>query len=96
MKKITITLLKIGVSVAILAYLVRDARQNEAFSSLMGRSKSWGVLGLALVACFSAVLLTLVRWHYLVRALDLPFTRKEALRLGFLGYLFNQLYYRLP
>jgi hypothetical protein len=89
LKKTFITLLKIGVSVAILAYLVRDAQQNEAFSNLMGRSKNWVLLGLALVACSSAVLLTLVRWHYLVRALGLPFTRKEALRLGFLGYLFN-------
>jgi uncharacterized membrane protein YbhN (UPF0104 family) len=89
LKKTIITLLKIGVSVAILAYLVRDAQQNEAFSNLMARSKNWLVLCLALVACSSAVLLTLVRWHYLVRALDIPFTRKEALRLGFLGYLFN-------
>ena len=35
------------------------------------------------------MLLTFIRWYYLVRALDLPFTLREALRLGFLGYLFN-------
>jgi glycosyltransferase 2 family protein len=38
---------------------------------------------------FSAVTLTLVRWCYLVRAAGLPFSLKDALRLGFLGYLFN-------
>jgi len=37
----------------------------------------------------AAVVLTIVRWYLLVRALQIPFRVRDALRLGFLGYLFN-------
>ncbi len=89
MKKILITLTKIGLAVAIVAYLVLRAKENDAFDDLARQSKNWWLLGVALAACGSAVLLTMIRWYYLVRALELPFTLKDALRLGFLGYLFN-------
>ncbi|HID75743.1 MAG TPA: flippase-like domain-containing protein [Planctomycetaceae bacterium] len=89
LKKLLVTFVKIGISLGILAYLVRDAQKHEVFGDLLRQPKDWPVLGLAVVACFCAVLLTLVRWCYLVRALDLPFRLGEALRLGFLGYLFN-------
>jgi uncharacterized protein (TIRG00374 family) len=32
---------------------------------------------------------TIVRWHFLVRAIDLPLRFRDTLRLGFLGYLYN-------
>ncbi len=35
------------------------------------------------------VVTTIVRWYLLVRALELPFTLRDAFRLGFLGFLFN-------
>ena len=89
MKKLLITLLKIALSVGILGYLVWDARRNEAFSALWQQPKNWGVLAGALAACSLAVILTLVRWCYLVRALGLPLSMRDALRIGFLGYLFN-------
>lgn len=89
MKKIIISLLKIAISVAILAYLVRDALNNQAFDQLQQQPKHWGLLAAAWVVCGSAVLLTLLRWYYLVRALQLPFRLRDALRLGFLGYLAN-------
>lgn len=89
MKKLAISLLKIGISVGIIGYLVVDACRNQAFGKLQEQSKDWWLLAGACAACGAAVLLTLIRWYYLVRALDLPFTLREALRLGFLGYLFN-------
>lgn len=104
MKKTLITLLKIGVSLAIVGYLVYDAmsRGESAFTNEQGKfvpetfmgvvnyaAGHWWWLAVAWVACTSAVLLTLVRWYYLVRALDLPVGFKDALRIGFLGYLFN-------
>lgn len=89
MKKLLLTLLKIAISVGILAYLVIDAYRNDVFGKLQSQPKNWWLLSAAAVSCSSAVLLTLIRWYYLVRALDLPFTLREALRLGFLGYLFN-------
>jgi uncharacterized membrane protein YbhN (UPF0104 family) len=46
-------------------------------------------LALALVTGLGADLLTFVRWHALVRALGLAFSLKDALRLGFVGYLLN-------
>ena len=89
MKKILITLIKIGLAGAIVGFLVWRAWHNDAFDELAKQSKNWWLLGVALGACASAVLLTMIRWYYLVRALELPFTLKDALRLGFLGYLFN-------
>jgi len=85
------TLLKIGISVDLVAYLVSSAmtKSPETFIDLYSQPKQWGYLALATVCCTSAVLLTFIRWYYLVRALELPFRFREALRLGFLGYLFN-------
>lgn len=37
----------------------------------------------------AAVLLTIVRWYYLVRAQGLPFTLANALRLGLVGFYFS-------
>lgn len=89
MKKLLLTLLKIGISVAIIGYLMIDAYRNQVFGQLVAQPKDWWLLALAAISCSSAIVVTLIRWYYLVRALDLPFTLKEAMRLGFLGYLFN-------
>lgn len=89
MKKLLLTLLKIGISAAIISYLVMDAYRNKVFGQLVAQPKDWWLLTLAALSCCSATVLTLIRWYYLVRALDLPFTLKEAMRLGLLGYLFN-------
>jgi uncharacterized membrane protein YbhN (UPF0104 family) len=45
------------------------------------------VLALALIA--ASLLLTLYRWHVLIRAQDLPVPRSTAIRVGLLGYFFN-------
>jgi hypothetical protein len=37
------------------------------------------------------VVITLVRWWYLVRALGIDFSLRDAFRIGFIGYLFNLL-----
>jgi hypothetical protein len=37
----------------------------------------------------AALVLTFFRWYLLVRALDLPFRFRDALRLGFIGNVFN-------
>ncbi len=46
-------------------------------------------LALAFALYMTALVLTFVRWHRLVRALDLPFRFRDALRLGFIGNVFN-------
>jgi uncharacterized membrane protein YbhN (UPF0104 family) len=82
-------MLKFGISGAILAYLIRDAWGNQAFVQLVDQPKDWSRLGAAFAVCLVAVFVTIIRWHVLVRALEIPFTLRDALRLGFLGYLLN-------
>jgi len=93
LKKTLLTLLKIGISAAIIAYLVYDATRTEAeenvFTTLLSQPKQWDMLFLAWACCTLAVLLTFVRWWYLVRALDIPCGLNEALGISFWGYLFN-------
>lgn len=91
MKKLLVALLKVSISAAILVWLGLEAQRNEDFSKLIQQPKNWGLLASATGVCFLAVLITFVRWYWLVRALGLPFTLREAIRLGFLGYLFNLL-----
>jgi len=44
---------------------------------------------LAMAVNLTGVVLTFVRWYFLVRALDIPFRLRDALRLGFIGNVFN-------
>jgi glycosyltransferase 2 family protein len=88
-KKIIFRVLRWVLPVAIIAWLVVDASRNDSFARLRDEPKRWDLLALAAVLCFSAVVLTMLRWRYLVRALGIPFRVRDALRLGFLGYLLN-------
>jgi uncharacterized protein (TIRG00374 family) len=89
LKRLALVLLKIGASLAIIAYLLAKARNDRAFAELAQQPKNWGLLGLACVAFMAALLLTHIRWCYLVRGLELPFRMRDAFRLGFLGCFFN-------
>jgi hypothetical protein len=68
---------------------VYQAQANAVFADLAQRPKDWKLLALAAVGYFAALLITIVRWWYLVRALEIDFPFRDALRLGFLGFLFN-------
>ena len=72
---------------AIVAYLVYDVQRQDSFPRIWHGDKNWTLLGVALLAFLAAQLLTIARWYWLVRALDLPFRWNDAVRLGFLGYL---------
>src|SRR5262249_62009496 len=43
----------------------------------------------ATVCCAGAMFLTFARWFVLVRALELPFRLRDAVRLGLAGFFFN-------
>jgi len=88
-KKFFTILIKIGIPLAIIAWLVMDARGDEAFRDLHKTPKNWPLLAAACGFCATAVLLTLIRWHYLIRALELPIRLRDTFRIGFVGYLFN-------
>lgn len=93
MKKLLITLLKIGISAAILGYLVWNSTCGEknvnVFANLRDQPKDWPLLGAAWLCCTGAVLLTFIRWWYLARALEIPLRFRDAIRISFWGYLFN-------
>lgn len=82
-------LLKIGLSLGIIVFLVVRATQDQAFARLMECPKNWPLLGLAAGLLLLGTMLLHVRWYLLTRALDLPVSLREAMRVGFLGYLFN-------
>ncbi len=88
LKKIAILLAKLAISLALLNFLFSLAGE-QTFQSLRDQPKNWGQLALAFPLVLLAVLTTFLRWMLLVRALGLPFGVRDALRLGFLGYLFN-------
>src|SRR5262249_36352621 len=82
-------LLRWAIPLAIIAWLVIDVIRNKSFSQLWEEPKRWDLLALAAVSCFLATMVTIVRWHFLVRAVDLPLRFRDTVRLGFLGYLWN-------
>ena len=84
---------KIGVSVAILGYLIFSAFQNPDFVNLLEgwRNWLWWRLSGAVLLVLAAVVLTVCRWQMLARTLGLEFSTREALRVGFLGYAVNLL-----
>jgi uncharacterized membrane protein YbhN (UPF0104 family) len=94
-KKFLILAAKITISVLILGYLFWNAATAETpdgqniFTKVLHEPKRWDLLAAAWCLGTLAVVLTLVRWWYLVRALGIKLTLRDALRIGFLGYLFN-------
>ena len=93
MKKLVITLVKITLSVAIIGYLFWSAVKGEdnrrAFFEMLTQPKRWDLLLAGLGLALMAVTITLIRWCYLVRAVGIEFPMTDAMRIGFLGYLFN-------
>ncbi len=88
-KKAVVMVLKLGLAVGLLAYLVYQAQGHQRLDSLRKQPKDWSLL-LGAGGCFLvAVLLTFVRWYALIRTLGLPVRLGDAMRLGFLGYAFN-------
>ena len=89
MKKRLVTLLKLGISVALISYLVWQAQQDKSFAALRDQPKDWRLLAAAWACMLMVVVICIFRWLLLVRALGLPFPVRDAFRLGFLGFLFN-------
>jgi uncharacterized protein (TIRG00374 family) len=73
----------------ILGFLFWQAAGNPEFYKMLGRDKRWGFLFLAVVCNLSSVMITFLRWRWLVRVLDIPFSYREMLRISSIGYLFN-------
>lgn len=94
-KQILILLLKYGLGIGVLVWLIwsnwhleRDGRE-EGLSAIVDKPFNIPFLLLSFVFCLAGLLLTFVRWFVLVRAQDLPFDLGNAIRLGFIGSFMN-------
>lgn len=97
-KRFVIDLVKYVLAVALLAYVVwanwgtpgsnglGDVWQRHVVE---GKPIHYEFLLAAFGVTTAALLLTLLRWYFLVRAQDLPFTVPDALRIGLIGFYFN-------
>lgn len=56
---------------------------------LIDQTPDFAMLALAALCIFTATTLQFYRWYLLVRALDLPFTFRNAVRLGMVGFFYN-------
>jgi len=80
-------LLKWPLALGLLAWLFYTNRDH--FPKLAERDIHWEFAGVALLLCGSAILMTFVRWFLLVQAQGFDFALKDAVRLGFLGFVSN-------
>jgi glycosyltransferase 2 family protein len=99
-RSLLVNLLKYGLGLGLLAFVVA---YNWSPNDKNGLAAAWqkyvierqplNYLPLLVAACICvpAVLLTYVRWYFLVRAQDLPFTLRSAVRLGLIGSALNTL-----
>ncbi len=85
--KSAVRLLQWAIVLGIVAYLVHVVRSNDSFDKLLSSPKQWHLLAAAVLATLAGVTITIVRWHWLMRGLDLPVRFGDSLRLGYLGFL---------
>jgi uncharacterized protein (TIRG00374 family) len=79
--------LKWIVGIAILARLFQSNR--ESLGKIDWDQLNWSYFALCVALTGAAFLVTFLRWYYLVAAQNLPFTKRDAVRLGFIGVLCN-------
>lgn len=84
--------LKYGLGLGLLAYVIyanwhnqRDDGVETGLAAALDRPINWAALAATVGICAVSILITFYRWYVLVRAQDLPFTIRSALRLGLIG-----------
>lgn len=88
-RSLLFTLIKFAISVAILVYLFRREFNGDSFERLLQTPKQWRWVGIGIAACLVGHLVAFFRWGLLVRALQIPFSNFNAIRIGFIGLFFN-------
>lgn len=94
-KKFFIGILKYAIGLGLLFYVLysnwEPKNGGPGIKNLLHQTPDF--LLIAAIACLTAVTVScqIVRWYMLVRALDLPFTLRNAFRLGMVGYFYNTL-----
>jgi len=87
--RLLLTWMKWPVALLLIGWL--SYQNRDQFERILSGEQQihWTCLLSAFVLCGSSIILTFFRWYLLVVALEFPFSFRDALRLGFLGYLFN-------
>jgi len=80
-------LFKYGLGFGVLAYVLISNR--DELKPVFQRPIAIGPFLLAFVIAATGLLITFLRWHLLVRAVGLPFSVYNAIRLGLVGYYYN-------
>ena len=81
--------IKLLVLATIIYWLWRNFPE-EHWQVLTSQKKDWIFLAQGLAVTLSAILVSFWRWMLLVRAVGVPLSLAEAVRLGFMGNLLNQ------
>ena len=62
---------------------------RKTLADMKDRKILWGIFAAALVVRFLSMIATFSRWRFLVRGIGLPFSIRDAFRLGMLGEACN-------
>ncbi len=88
LKKTLFNALKLVIPACLFIYLLWQV-DAEDYRTFWNQPKRWDLLVLAQCTALIALVISFLRWRMLVLAFQIPFTVREAMRLGFLGYLLN-------
>jgi glycosyltransferase 2 family protein len=77
------------ISLSLLIVLGWRLRSEPGVEKYWCCNKDWTLLALGYAVCIVSVLMTIVRWHLLLRAAGVPITPRETLRLGLFSYFVN-------
>lgn len=88
LKKVGLTALKLAIPAGLFIYLLWSVPADD-YRAFWSQPKRWELLFAAQLLALVAAIISILRWRLLVLAFQIPFTVREALRLGFLGYLLN-------
>ncbi|WP_435010452.1 lysylphosphatidylglycerol synthase transmembrane domain-containing protein [Tundrisphaera lichenicola] len=86
-RSLLLNLILVLVAFGLLALVVSSNR--EKIAEVFRKPVDYRLFGLGLLIYLSALMLSFVRWHQLVRAQGLIFSLRDAIRLGFIGNVFN-------
>jgi uncharacterized protein (TIRG00374 family) len=87
-KRYLLAFLKFTIPVVILGWLFTNVDRQQ-LQQLWQQQIDWPLLSAGFALVMLAVCVSFARWYLLVRALQLPFTLRDAFRLSFVAYLLN-------
>lgn len=89
---------KYAIGFGLLAYVVisnwnppaaPNGKPVIGLNKLFNQPPEWGLIPIAAILMVAILGLQFFRWYLLVQAVGLPFTKRNALRLGLVGYFYN-------